>query len=593
MKTVNWMQTYRHNIVSGTALGIAIYLAIIFFLTQDNNAVICDGVHLFRQLYPVFAGMTSIPVLCFLIITVGLYSKTLRRIAILAPKDNIINVRNVNSNVLFENRTAPNHRPKSGVPSTSSQLGSMDTRDLEDSDILTCDKNNEIIYNCQIQRNLSTEDVQKLHLHLTDISIIQKKKKDVEKEVRNAQGAVDSNQVKPEFVKSPLNTTVTMGQSVAMDCEVRGHPTPTVSWLFNVRFNNMSTIVSSDNHGIHVAIVTWRHVGLYTCVASNILEAATRDGRLSVHVLPRIQAINGDPVVYLNHELDLTCTVSGIPNPTIKWFHQDIAVVPSLDGRVTIPAQNKLFIKYVKVSDKGEYKCVAENLAGKTEFPITVTIIESPIPPVLTRAVSFTSTSVTLTWSPSTQKSNTPLSQIDVDYKRLPITAGSTDVQIEVVGLSPGTMYMFVVSGVNPAGEGSLSNVLSAKTMDSGPSAPRNLKILFSNSSTVQLEWEIPAKTNGQIRKYQVWYKIKGGNTEIMSLVTTKDISKPSVTLTISNVDPFTLYEFKVRGATEESGEDMWGELSGYIDVKTSASVPSDVPQITKKYRHYHLLLFK
>lgn len=58
--------------------------------------------------------------------------------------------------------------------------------------------------------------------------------------------------------------------------------------------------------------------------------------------------------------------------------------------------------------------------------------------------------------------------RIDVDYKRLPITAGSTDVQIEVVGLSPGTMYMFVVSGVNPAGEGSLSNVLSAKTMDSG-----------------------------------------------------------------------------------------------------------------------------
>ncbi|XP_063423731.1 cell adhesion molecule DSCAM-like [Mytilus trossulus] len=397
--------------------------------------------------------------------------------------------------------------------------------------------------------------------------------------------------MKPEFLKSPLNKTVILGLSVAMDCEVRGHPTPTVSWLFNgTNLLPHGTIVSSDNHGIHVAMVTWRHVGLYTCVASNILEAVTRDGRLSVHVLPRIQAINGDPVVYLNQELDLTCTVSGIPNPTIKWVHQDTAVVPSLDGRVTIPAQNKLFIKYVKVSDQGEYKCVAENLAGKTEFPITVTVIESPIPPVLTRAVSFTSTTVTLRWSPSTQNPNTPLSQyiiyykkeIDVDYKRLPITAGSTDSQIEVVGLSPGTMYMFVVSGVNPAGEGSLSNVLSAKTMDSGPSAPRNLKILFSNSSTMQLEWEIPAETNGQIRKYQVWYKIKGDNTEIMSLVTTKDISKPSVTLTINNLDPFTPYEFKVRGATEESGEDMWGELSGYIDVKTSASVPSDVPQITK-----------
>ncbi|CAC5391000.1 unnamed protein product [Mytilus coruscus] len=397
--------------------------------------------------------------------------------------------------------------------------------------------------------------------------------------------------MKPEFIKSPLDKTVILGLSVDMDCEVRGHPTPTVSWLFNgTNLLPPGTIVSSDHHGIHVAIVTWRHVGLYTCVASNILEAATRDGRLSVHVLPRIQAINGDPVVYLNQELDLTCTVSGIPNPTIKWLHQDTAVVPSLDGRVTIPAQNKLFIKYIKVLDQGEYKCVAENFAGKTEFPITVSVIESPIPPVLTKTVSFTSTSVTLTWSPSTQKPNTPLSQyiiyykkeIDADYKRLPITAGSTDAQIEVVGLSPGTIYMFVVSGVNPAGEGSLSNVLSAKTMDSGPSAPRNLKTLFSNSSTVQLEWEIPAETNGQIGKYQVWYKIKGDNTEIMSLVTTNDINKPSVTMKISNLEPFTLYEFKVRGATEESGEDMWGELSNYVDVKTSASVPGVVPQITK-----------
>ena len=46
-----------------------------------------------------------------------------------------------------------------------------------------------------------------------------------------------------------------------------------------------------------------------------------------------------------------------------------------------------------------------------------------------------------------------------------------------------------------------------------GPSQPRNLQVLFSNSSLVTLEWEIPAETNGQIRKYQIWYKVKQDNS--------------------------------------------------------------------------------
>jgi hypothetical protein len=44
-------------------------------------------------------------------------------------------------------------------------------------------------------------------------------------------------------------------------------------------------------------------------------------------------------------------------------------------------------------------------------------ITEPPLPPILTKAVSLTSTSVTLTWSPVTQKPNTLVSQFVVFYK--------------------------------------------------------------------------------------------------------------------------------------------------------------------------------
>ena len=74
-----------------------------------------------------------------------------------------------------------------------------------------------------------------------------------------------------------------------------------------------------------------------------------------VLVLPRIVAINGDPVIYLGQVLDLTCDVRGIPTPSVKWFHGDTAVLPSLNGRILIPVMEKLVIKHVQSSDAGNY----------------------------------------------------------------------------------------------------------------------------------------------------------------------------------------------------------------------------------------------
>lgn len=43
------------------------------------------------------------------------------------------------------------------------------------------------------------------------------------------------------------------------------------------------TTVSNEDNEISIAMVTWSHVGLYICLASNTLGAVTRDGRLSVY----------------------------------------------------------------------------------------------------------------------------------------------------------------------------------------------------------------------------------------------------------------------------------------------------------------------
>ena len=45
------------------------------------------------------------------------------------------------------------------------------------------------------------------------------------------------------------------------------------------------------------------------------------------------------------------------------------------------------------------------------------------------------------------------------------------------------------------------------------PSPPRNLKEVSVNSTSVQLQWEVPAQTNGQLRTYQLQFKIKFSDT--------------------------------------------------------------------------------
>ena len=48
--------------------------------------------------------------------------------------------------------------------------------------------------------------------------------------------------VKPEFIKSPFDKTVIMGNPVTMECEVRGYPTPVIKWLYNVSFYSFDIV---------------------------------------------------------------------------------------------------------------------------------------------------------------------------------------------------------------------------------------------------------------------------------------------------------------------------------------------------------------
>ena len=89
-------------------------------------------------------------------------------------------------------------------------------------------------------------------------------------------------------------------------------------------------------------------------------------------VSPLIINISGESVLDQADDLDLTCEVTGIPTPSITWYHNGQELTSTTDSRVSFPKFNKMRIQYVRGYNSGEYQCVAVNDAGVARQALTV-----------------------------------------------------------------------------------------------------------------------------------------------------------------------------------------------------------------------------
>lgn len=78
-----------------------------------------------------------------------------------------------------------------------------------------------------------------------------------------------------------------------------------------------------------------------------------------------------DKQVAKNHDVSLTCRVSGIPKPKIKWFHNE----EKLSGeRYEMKQNGDLYITFAQSDDAGNYTCFAENKLGYVSATVNLEI---------------------------------------------------------------------------------------------------------------------------------------------------------------------------------------------------------------------------
>ncbi|XP_063101693.1 striated muscle preferentially expressed protein kinase isoform X4 [Cavia porcellus] len=242
----------------------------------------------------------------------------------------------------------------------------------------------------------------------------------------------------PLFTRLLEDVEVLEGRAARLDCKISGTPPPSVSWT---HFGH--PVEESDNlrlrqdgglHSLHIAHVSSEDEGLYVVSATNTHGQAHCSAQLYVEEprtaasgpsskLEKMPSIPEEPEqgelerlsipdflrplqdleVGLAKEAMLECQVTGLPYPTISWFHNGHRIQSSDDRRMTQYRDvHRLVFPAVGPQHAGVYKSVIANKLGKAACyaHLYVTDVAPGPPDGAPQVVAVTGRMVTLTWNP-------------------------------------------------------------------------------------------------------------------------------------------------------------------------------------------------
>ncbi|KAB1258936.1 Hemicentin-1 [Camelus dromedarius] len=178
----------------------------------------------------------------------------------------------------------------------------------------------------------------------------------------------------------PEEVTVLVDKSVLMECLSSGSPAPRNSWQ-----KDGQPLLEDEHHkflsnGRILQILNTRitDIGRYVCIAENTAGSAKKYFNLNVHVPPSVIGPNPENLtVVVNNFISLTCEVSGFPPPDLSWLKNEQPIKLNTNALI-VPGGRTLQIIRAKVSDGGEYTCIAINQAGESKKKVSLTVYVPP-----------------------------------------------------------------------------------------------------------------------------------------------------------------------------------------------------------------------
>ncbi|XP_060008011.1 striated muscle preferentially expressed protein kinase isoform X3 [Lagenorhynchus albirostris] len=227
------------------------------------------------------------------------------------------------------------------------------------------------------------------------------------------------------------------GRAARFDCKISGSPPPSVTWTQFGRpveeSENLRLRQEGGLHSLHIAHVGSEDEGLYEVSATNAHGQAHCSAQLYVEEprtaatgpsskLEKMPSIPEEPEqgelerlsmpdflrplqdldVGLAKEAMLECQVTGLPYPTISWFHNGHRIQSSDDRRMTQYRDvHRLVFPTVGPQHAGVYKSVIANKLGKAACyaHLYVTDVVPGPPDGAPQVVAVTGKMITLAWN--------------------------------------------------------------------------------------------------------------------------------------------------------------------------------------------------
>ncbi|KAM4626561.1 striated muscle preferentially expressed protein kinase-like [Discoglossus pictus] len=244
----------------------------------------------------------------------------------------------------------------------------------------------------------------------------------------------------PLFTRKMSDRDVVEGRTARLDCKISGTPPPVITWTHFGRpvqeSETMHILRENGHHTLMIPHVATEDEGQYTVTARNEHGEAECSAELYVeeprpaassHIskLEKMPSIPEEPEVQESEvegvlmpdflrplqdldvvesrEVQLECQVTGMPYPTITWYHNGQKIQSTDDCRMTQYKDiHRLVFSSVSHSHAGVYKSVISNKVGKAACYAHLYVTDVvPTPPDGPPAItSVTGRIVKLRWKP-------------------------------------------------------------------------------------------------------------------------------------------------------------------------------------------------
>ncbi|XP_068966510.1 interference hedgehog-like isoform X2 [Bombus flavifrons] len=425
----------------------------------------------------------------------------------------------------------------------------------------------------------------------------------------------------PYFVKQPQTEyKVLRGKNVTLECFAAGYPIPSVTWTrlgSSLPLNSIKTAM-----GLTIINVQSADRGEYDCIWSSHGVNIKSVIILKVMEAPKVIKPPKAATFSEGGELDLSCTVTGEPQPKFEWLINGESLTPG--GNVEIEGSS-LSISEVEKKHAGIVQCVASNEYGShsgcnllrvnpkqhigtTEAKQDYGISNSRhkhtrgggrrrskegkrkgtavlVPPNLPNVTRLSDVSVMVRWSVP-ENTGLPIQFFKVQYRELGqkmngrqakwMTANSEIPNhvrsFEVTDLQPNHTYRFRIAAVYSNNDNKLSpnSVRFHLNKDGGIESNRMPIPLLTNTEAlspheVLLIWQ-NSDNSANIDGFYVYHR---ASTTVSDYIKTTVEGKDSFNITISHLQPDTTYEFKVQSFSVDAAS----EFSKILRQKTKRAI--------------------